>query len=89
MRRVRVVVSGQVQGVFFRASCAEMARRLGLAGSIRNAAGGSVEAVFEGADAAVEEIIAWCRHGPPTARVDGVEVDEETPTGETRFRIAH
>jgi acylphosphatase len=87
MRRVRVVVSGRVQGVFFRASCADEAARLGVAGWIRNGPGGRVEAAFEGADAAVDEIVAWCRRGPPTARVDGVEVSEETPAGETRFRV--
>jgi acylphosphatase len=88
-RRVKVVVSGQVQGVFFRAECASLARRLGLAGSIRNRPDGRVEAVFEGDPDAVEEMIEWCRHGPPLARVDGVDVEEGAPTGETQFRIAH
>jgi acylphosphatase len=87
MRRVRVTVSGRVQGVFFRVSCAELAAELGLAGWIRNAPGGAVEAVFEGADPAVEEIVAWCREGPPTATVDRVRVHEETPVGEAGFRI--
>jgi acylphosphatase len=87
MRRAGVTVFGRVQGVFFRASCAKLARELGLSGWIRNAPGGGVEAVFEGADADVERMVAWCREGPPSARVDRVEVREEAPTGETGFRI--
>ena len=87
MRRVRVRVSGRVQGVFFRASCAERAAELGLSGWIRNIADGDVEAVFEGTDAAVEQIVRWCREGPPLARVDRVDVVDETPTGESGFRV--
>jgi acylphosphatase len=87
MRRVRVLVSGRVQGVFFRASCAERAAALGLSGWIRNVANGDVEAVFEGTDAAVEQIVRWCREGPPLARVDRIDVVDETPTGESGFRV--
>jgi acylphosphatase len=87
MRRVRVLVSGRVQGVFFRASCAERAGDLGLSGWIRNVSGGDVEAVFEGTDTAVEEIVRWCHEGPPLARVDRVDVAEETPAGGSGFRV--
>jgi acylphosphatase len=87
MRRVHVVVAGRVQGVFFRASCAERARASGLAGWIRNDAGGRVEAVFEGSGEAVETMIDWCREGPPHARVDDVEVSEEPPVGEAGFQV--
>jgi acylphosphatase len=87
MRRVHVVVSGRVQGVFFRASCAEEARARGLAGWVRNRPDGRVEAAFEGADAQVDAIVAWCRTGPPHARVDDVEVVPEAPTGESDFRV--
>lgn len=87
MRRVRARISGRVQGVFFRTSCAERAEALGLTGWIRNASDGAVEAVFEGEDAGVEAMLAWCREGPPNAQVDGVEVMEETPTGAEGFRI--
>jgi acylphosphatase len=61
MRRVHVEVSGRVQGVFYRATCAERARELGLGGWIRNSAGGGVEAEFEGDEQDVETIVAWCR----------------------------
>jgi acylphosphatase len=87
MRRTRVVVAGRVQGVFFRASCAERARTLGLAGWVRNDPDGRVGAVFEGSEEAVETMIRWCHVGPPHARVDEVEIVEETPEGEAGFRV--
>jgi acylphosphatase len=72
--RVHLVVSGRVQGVFYRQSAADEARRLGLRGWVRNLPDGRVEAEAEGDRAAVEVLVAWCRHGPPPARVEGVEV---------------
>jgi acylphosphatase len=87
VRRVRVRISGSVQGVFFRATCARRATDLRLAGWIRNASDGAVEAVFEGPSEAVAEILAWCREGPRGARVDDVSVIDETPSGEPGFRV--
>jgi acylphosphatase len=87
MRRVRVLVSGRVQAVFFRATCAREARARGTAGAVRNLPDGRVEAIFEGTDDAVQEMVRWCAHGPPGARVDLVEVTEEEPKGEPGFRI--
>ena len=87
MRRVHVVVRGRVQGVFFRASCAERARALGLAGWVRNTVDGRVEAVFEGDADAVAAMLAWCAHGPPHAVVEQVEVEDAVPTGEAGFRV--
>jgi acylphosphatase len=58
------------------------ARRLGVRGWVRNLWDGRVEAVFEGAPDQVDEIIAWCKHGPPSARVDEVDLVWEEPTGE-------
>jgi acylphosphatase len=86
--RRRVRVSGRVQGVFFRASCAREARSLALNGWVRNASDGSVEIVFEGQDAAVEAMTAWCQHGPPAARVEHVDVVDEAPQGLTGFGIS-
>lgn len=86
-RRARVVVSGRVQGVFFRVTCAERARELGLGGSVRNLPDGSVEAVFEGQEDAVDAMVGWCRTGPPLARVDRVEVVPEEPVGDVGFRV--
>jgi acylphosphatase len=86
-RRVRVRVTGRVQGVFYRASCAREARARSVAGWVRNAEDGAVEAAFEGQAADVEALLAWCRGGPPLARVDAVEVMEEAPTGGSGFRV--
>jgi len=85
VRRVRILVSGRVQGVFFRASCARRARTLGLGGSVRNMPDGRVEAVFEGPSEDVEAMVTWCRTGPEHARVDEVEISEEPLTGTRTF----
>jgi acylphosphatase len=77
--RARVLVSGRVQGVFFRASCVAEARARGVTGMVRNTSDGRVEAVFEGEAPQVDAMIAWCGQGPPGARVDGVEVHREPP----------
>ena len=89
MKRAHVRIYGKVQGVWFRANTKEMADKLGIKGWVRNVPDGSVEAVFEGDDEAVEEIIKWCHHGPPLARVDKVEVSYEEPKGEKDFRIIY
>jgi len=86
-RGVRVRITGRVQGVFYRASCAEAARARGVTGWVRNAPDGAVEAVFEGPDADVDALVAWCRKGPPSAVVGTVEVVEVPPTGATGFRV--
>jgi len=78
---VHLVVVGRVQGVFFRARAVAEATRLGLAGWVRNRPDGTVEALAEGAPAAVEAFVAWCRHGPPAARVEEVQVSAVPPTG--------
>jgi acylphosphatase len=85
--RYRVVVTGFVQGVWFRESCRHEAERLGVAGWIRNRYDGAVELEAEGPEAAVAQLIAWCRVGPPSAEVDGIELDEVRPTGERGFRV--
>ena len=77
-----------MQGVFYRATCAERARSLGLAGSVRNLPDGRVEAVFEGSPESVEEAIGWCRIGTRASIVDRIEVIDEPPSGETSFRVA-
>jgi acylphosphatase len=75
--RVRIVVQGKVQGVFFRASTRARARSLGLRGWVRNRRDGSVEAVAEGPEKALELWIEFCRRGPPDARVEAMEVYED------------
>jgi acylphosphatase len=88
-KRVHVFVSGQVQGVFFRAEAAQRARALGLSGFVRNTPDGRVEAAFEGDPEAVDAMVDWMHAGPPLARVDDVEVIEEVPRGDADFHISH
>ncbi|HWV38232.1 MAG TPA: acylphosphatase [Vulgatibacter sp.] len=80
--RVELRITGRVQGVFYRASCADEARRLGLVGWVRNVADGSVEAVAEGPRAALDALVEWCRRGPPAARVDDVQARWGAASGE-------
>jgi acylphosphatase len=74
IRSVHVRISGRVQGVNFRAWTERQARQLGLAGWVRNLAGGDVEAVFTGPADAVDAVLAACREGPRHARVDKIEI---------------
>ena len=85
---MHVWIRGRVQGVFFRAEARARAESLGLAGWIRNAEDGSVEAVFEGDEERVRSMVEWCRRGPAGARVEDVEAETEEPTGETGFRVS-
>jgi acylphosphatase len=85
--RVRVRARGRVQGVFFRAETRARAESLGLAGWVRNAPDGSVEALFEGNPERVDSMVEWCRRGPSGAHVDDLEVTVEDPTGEAGFRV--
>jgi acylphosphatase len=84
---VRVLVRGRVQGVGFRVSAASRARALGLAGWVRNRPDGAVEAVFEGPAERVASMVDWCRRGPAGAEVTGIELEDESPTGEDGFRV--
>jgi len=88
VKRVHVVVAGRVQGVFYRATCVERARALGVAGWVRNTPDGCVEAEFEGEDEAVDSVVDWCRVGPPYAIVESIELDDRAPLGEREFRVA-
>jgi acylphosphatase len=85
--RRRVVVHGFVQGVFFRDSVRRHALTAGVTGWVRNNRDGTVEAVFEGEDAAVERLVGFCRDGPRGARVDRVEVEIEEPEGLQAFLV--
>jgi acylphosphatase len=87
VKRARVRVRGQVQGVYFRAETEGRARSLAVSGWVRNVADGSLEAVFEGDDERVDSMVAWSRHGPAGARVEEVELAWEEPQGERGFRV--
>lgn len=75
--RAHVRIEGLVQGVWFRASTRDRAAELGLSGWVQNLPTGEVEAAFEGSRDAVEQALAWCRRGPPGARVDRCDVSWE------------
>ena len=81
MVRVRAVIKGRVQGVWYRQSTADEANRLGLSGWVRNRPDGSVEAVFEGEADVVEMMLAWCRIGPPLAAVSSIDAYHEPTEG--------
>ena len=85
--RRRALVTGRVQAVGFRASCARRAVTAGVSGWVRNTDAGEVEAVFEGVPDAVDALVAWCHDGPPLARVSRVEVMDEPPRGDSGFTV--
>lgn len=87
MVRVRVVVSGRVQGVWYRQSCREVADAAGVRGWVRNNRDGNVEALLEGEREAVEQVLAWMRVGPRSAVVDGLTVTDEEPGDERSFVV--
>ena len=89
MRRIRAIVSGRVQGVSYRASTAAKARQLGLVGWVRNLRDGSVELEAEGPADAVAQLLTWCHHGPPAARVDAVAVEERPSSGGSSFDVTY
>jgi acylphosphatase len=82
----RVLVHGRVQGVFFRDSVRRQAENRDVAGWVRNRSDGSVEAVLEGPPDAVDQVIAFCKEGPPRADVADVEVTDCAPSGLSGFR---
>jgi acylphosphatase len=87
MIRRRVVVHGQVQGVFFRDSTRRLAQQHGVAGWVSNRWDGAVEAVLEGEPDAVERLVEFCRGGPRGAQVEWVDVSEEEPEGLSGFNV--
>jgi len=90
MKRIRIIVSGMVQGVFFRAKTRNEAIRNNVRGWVRNLPDGRVEAVFEGNPEDVDRVVDWCRVGPSHASVERVDAVEEPYTGAFRaFEIRY
>ncbi len=88
--RVRLIVEGKVQGVWFRESTRREASHLGVFGWVRNRPDGKVEVLAEGPEERVRSLVAWCHHGPPAARVHKVQEYEEAWTGEfDSFDVAY
>lgn len=81
-KRAHVIISGCVQGVWFRVNTRDKAEQLGLTGWVKNTYNGNVEAIFEGDEEIINEVIAWCHKGPSLANVSNVKVDFIDYTGE-------
>ena len=89
-RRVRIFVTGKVQGVFFRQALKVMAKKNDILGWVRNLKDGRVEAVLEGNEDGLDRIIEWAHGGPANARVEDVEIRNEEPLGEfTTFDVRY
>lgn len=87
MKRVHAMVSGDVQGVGYRYTLQQVARRARVTGWARNLRDGRVEAELEGEDAPVDTVLSWMHDGPPAARVTGVDTARIAPLGDTGFEI--
>ena len=88
--RAHAIISGRVQGVFFRVETQKAADRFGVFGWVRNRPDGTVEAVFEGGQQDVDATLEWCRQGPRMSRVDNVDVNWQDYTGEfDRFDVTY
>ena len=87
---VHVFISGRVHGVWFRASTQQKAEQLGLKGWVRNTSDERVEAIFEGDEKQIEQMLKWCQQGPPLADVENVEIEKQNPTdGFDNFSITY
>jgi acylphosphatase len=85
--RARVLVSGTVQGVYYRATTRDTAREHGISGWVKNLDDGRVEAVFEGSEEDVEALVGWCHEGSSSAQVENVTVEYEEPEGIESFEV--
>ena len=89
MKRVHIFANGRVQGVYYRANTEKKALSLGLKGWVRNLNRGQVEIIAEGDDQKIEELVAWCHHGPADAHVTNLDVSYQEPKNEfDKFAIA-
>lgn len=75
IKTARILISGKVQGVFFRYEAKLMAARQKLAGRIRNTSDGGVEAIVQGEEESIRKFITWCRRGPPLAQVENISIE--------------
>ncbi len=85
MFQAHLVIVGKVQGVFYRASCQEVAQELGLTGWVKNLSNGNVEVLAQGEKEKIEKLIEWCRKGTSGARVDNVEIEWQTTIVQQSF----
>lgn len=87
MKALKIYITGKVQGVWYRASTRNKAKELGLCGMVRNESDGSVYAEVEGPVEGVDQLVVWCKEGPPHARVDSVRIEEMDWQGREGFSI--
>lgn len=88
LKRISINITGRVQGVFFRHTARLRAEEFGLCGWARNEDNGSVTVAAEGEEGALRKFIEWCRHGPPLARVDNIQIEWQEAKGEfKKFEI--
>lgn len=87
MKRIAITVSGKVQGVFYRASTEKEAKKIGLAGFVRNESSGNVYIEAQGTEKQLAEFVKWCKRGPERARVDEIITDSIPLVEETAFRV--
>ncbi|MBY9002284.1 MAG: acylphosphatase [Candidatus Heimdallarchaeota archaeon] len=89
-KRIEIIVTGQVQGVFFRASIRDFALKLNLEGTVRNRRDGSVEIIAEGTEEKLNELIGFAKIGPPSAKVYNIDVTWKEPERKlSRFRVIY
>ncbi len=90
MKRVHIIISGRVQGVFFRYNTKKIANELGLGGFVRNLPDGTVEIVAEGEEEKINKLIDFCKIGPRAAEVIGIKIEYEEPRNEfSNFEIGY
>ena len=82
MKRIHLIISGDVHGVLFRSNSEEIAKKLGIKGWVKNTSSGEVEIVAEGEEDSLEKLISWCKQGPSYAKVENVEINWEDAAGE-------
>jgi len=88
MKRIHIIISGNVQGVFFRHNTNKVANKLGLKGFVKNLPDGTVEVIVEGDEEKLKELIKFCKKGPEGADVENIEIEQEEAKNEfTRFSI--
>lgn len=87
MQKATLTITGKVQGVYYRASAQQKARQVGVNGFVKNLENGTVYIEVEGSEDAVEQFVEWCKLGPSSARVEGVNVDYGAPDGYQSFQI--
>ncbi len=87
MKHYNIIITGQVQGVFYRDSARRVAEKLGLTGQASNQPDGSVLIEAEGEASAIDQLVAWCKEGPKHAQVENVQVSQGEIKGYRKFEV--